>query len=180
MYSHETISFLFAIGITLLQIDLLILIGMYLFAPEGKWMKMVNKHSLKIVAFISFLSIAGSLTYSELLQFTPCKLCWFQRIFLYPTFFIGVVASIVRDPKALRYTLVLSSVGILFSAYHYFLQMSGIEGLPCAVVGQTNSCGGVFVKEFGYITIPFMALTLNLYVIVASWIGLKLQKNQNI
>jgi len=118
------------------------------------------------------------LTYSELLKFPPCKLCWFQRIFLYPSLFIGLIGFITKDRNALRYSLVLSSVGILFSAYHFFIQMSGITGLPCTAVGQSDACGGIFVQEFGFVTIPFMALTLNLYIIVVSWVGLKLTKSK--
>jgi len=51
--------------------------------------------------------------------------------------------------------------------------MSGVTGLPCSAIGQSDSCGGIYVKELGYITIPLMAWTLNLYIIVVSYLGLK-------
>jgi len=173
METYEIVSLVLAIGLILMHLDILGIIGFHLFAPEGKMAKIVANHALKLVAGIGLLSILGSLTYSEILHFSPCKLCWFQRIFLYPSFFIGLIGYLTRDRNALRYTLVLSSVGILFSSYHYFLQMSGITGLPCSAVGQSDSCGGIYVKELGYITIPLMAWTLNLYIIVVSYLGLK-------
>lgn len=178
MYSHETFSLIFGIGVILMHLDILGIIGFHLFAPKGKMSQMVKRHALKLVAGIGLLSIVGSLTYSELLNFAPCKLCWFQRIFLYPSFIIGLIGYSKRDQNALRYTLALSAIGIVISSYHYFLQMSGVEGLPCSTVGQSDSCGGVFVKQFGYITIPLMAWTLNLYIIVVSYLGLK-QKNES-
>lgn len=173
MDTYEIISIIFAIGVIMLHLVILAIIGFHLFLPEGRIARVVNNHALKLVMIIGLVSIVGSLTYSEFLQFTPCKLCWFQRIFLYPAFFIGLVGHIMQDRNALRYTLVLGFVGILFSSYHYFIQMSGVTGLPCTAVGQSDSCGGIYVKEFGYITIPLMAWTLNLYVIVISYLGLK-------
>jgi len=177
METFEIVSLTLAVGVVLMHLDILGMIGFRLFAPEGSMARMVQKHALKIVAGVGLLSILGSLTYSEILHFAPCKLCWFQRIFLYPSFFIGLVGYLKRDRNALRYTFLLSSIGILISSYHYFLQMTGITGLPCSAIGQSDSCGGVFVKEFGYITIPLMAWTLNLYVIVASYIGLNQKKS---
>ncbi len=174
--SYETVGLIFALGVIFLHLDILIIIGAYLFAPEGWIMRFVKKHALKLVLLMGIFSMIGSLTYSEVFKFTPCKLCWLQRIFLYPSVVVGLIGVLTKDRNALRYTLVLSSVGIVISAYHYFIQMSGVTGLPCTAVGQSDACSGTFVKEFGYITIPLMALTLNLYIIVISWVGLKLTR----
>lgn len=167
---------LFAWGILLLQADILIIVLACLFDRDGWIIRVVKKYALPILAFIGACAIVGSLTLSEGLGWEPCKLCWFQRIFLYPTFFIALVAWWKNDRGAVRYILTLTLVGICFSIYHYFLQMSGTTTMPCSVMGQGPSCGATFIKQFGYITIPMMALTLNLYAIVVSWIVLLKEK----
>ena len=163
----------FAIGVLLLQADLLIIVLGYIFDRDGWIVKTVRNWALPIVALMGLFAIVGSLTLSEGLMWEPCKLCWFQRIFLYPAFFIGLIAWWKKDRNALRYTLALALVGLLFSIYHYFIQMTGSTSLPCSVMGQGPSCGGTYIKEFGYLTIPMMALTLSAYAAVTSWIGLQ-------
>lgn len=170
---------LFAFGILLLQADLLIVVLAYIFDRNGWVVRVVHKYAIPIVGLMGLFAIIGSLTLSEGLGWTPCKLCWFQRIFLYPSFFIGLIAWWKQDRNALRYTLVLSIVGVLISIYHYYLQMSGTTSLPCSVMGQGPSCGGTFIKQFGYMTIPMMALTLAAYAGVISWIGLRRPHNEH-
>lgn len=166
------ISKLFAVGILLVQIDFLVILGAFIVNRDGWITDIVRTYALLLVTLAGLIAIVGSLTYSEIFGFEPCKLCWFQRIFLYPSFFIGLIGYYFKDKNALRYTLALSLVGIFISIYHYTIQMTGVSLIPCSAVGQSSACSGTYVQEFGYITIPMMALTLNAYVIAASWIGL--------
>jgi disulfide bond formation protein DsbB len=51
---------------------------------------------------------------------------------------------------------VLAGSGALISVYHYAVQwMPGLEATGCAL---NNPCSAVFVREFGFVSIPFMAL----------------------
>lgn len=169
----------FGIGTFLLQIDLLIVLIAYVLYPNGWVSRFVNKWSLYIITLFGVSSIVGSLIYSEFLKFDPCKLCWIQRIFLYPTAIIGLVSIWKKDTKALWYTLFLSIIGSLFSLYHYIIQMAPVsESLPCSATGD-GGCGGIYTLELGYITIPMMTLTLFLYIILVSIIGLRDVKENN-
>ncbi len=128
---------------------------------------MLKENALSFVVIVTFLATAGSLSFSELLDFEPCKLCWFQRIFMYPQLFMGVFALLKKEKRALVYLLVLSIPGALIAAYHYYGQMIDTSALPCSAVGLTASCSTKFFTQFGYITIPFMALTAFLLIIMS-------------
>jgi disulfide bond formation protein DsbB len=179
MESYEIIGKIFGIGVLLLQLSMLALIVMYLVWPNCWGSKIVKKYSLYFVAFLGIMSIVGSLTYSEFVKFDPCKLCWVQRIFLYPTAFIALLAIWRRDTGALWYTLVLSVIGACFSLYHYMIQIVPVSSaLPCSATGE-GGCGGFYVIEMGYITIPMMALTLSMFIILLSIIGIRNDKENN-
>jgi len=179
METYEIVGKVFGIGVFLLQLDLVALIVIYLVWPNSWAAGIAKKYALHFVAFLSIMSIVGSLTYSEFIKFDPCKLCWIQRIFLYPSAFIALLAIWRKDVGALWYTLTLSIVGICFSIYHYMIQIAPVsKALPCSATGE-GGCGGFYVIEMGYITIPMMALTLFLFIIVLSIIGIRDDKKSN-
>jgi disulfide bond formation protein DsbB len=105
------------------------------------------------------------LFYSEFAHFAPCELCWIQRIFLYTQAIILFVAIIARKKERVRRygeivrraCLVLSGIGFPVSAYHTYLQLGGGSIIPCSATGP--SCQYVYFIEYGYVTIPSMALT---------------------
>lgn len=101
----------------------------------------------------------GSLYFSEGLGYTPCMLCWFQRIFMYPLSIILFVAYRIKDTDVWKYVLPLSSIGLLIAGYHYYLQRAANPFAPCSTIGYAVSCTDKFFMEFGYITIPWMALS---------------------
>ena len=78
---------------------------------------------------------------------------------MYPQVIILIIALAKKDQRINDYTLVLSIIGGLIAAFHYFSQVSGISLLPCAAIGYSVSCARRFVMEFGYLTIPLMSLS---------------------
>src|SRR6476646_218239 len=48
---------------------------------------------------VAAIATAGSLFFSEVSQFIPCRLCWFQRIGMYPLAAILLMAAIRRDTR---------------------------------------------------------------------------------
>lgn len=123
-----------------------------------------REHALGFSFCIAFASTASSLFYSEIAGFAPCVLCWWQRIFLYPQVFILGIAWYKKEAGALMYTLPLSVIGGVIAFYHSYLQFGGLSPVPCPASGP--SCTQVYFLEYGYITIPTMALTSFLALIV--------------
>jgi len=106
---------------------------------------------------VALVATLGSLYYSEVMHFTPCTLCWYQRILMYPLVIVTLVGIFLQDEYLPTYVLPFSVIGILVSGYHYLIQI-GILPQPTSCTGGVP-CGSRYVDIAGFITIPFMALT---------------------
>jgi disulfide bond formation protein DsbB len=139
----------------------LVLIG----TGRGKWLTAnVGPQALALAATVAVVATLGSLYFSEVAHFTPCTLCWYQRICMYPLAPLLVIAAVRRDAGIRLYGIVLAAVGALISTYHVVLER--YPTLESSVCDPTNPCTLVWVKRFGYLTIPGMALSGFALVIV--------------
>ncbi|MDB5204716.1 MAG: thiol-disulfide oxidoreductase-like protein [Candidatus Taylorbacteria bacterium] len=127
--------------------------------PNSEFVKILGDNGFKLTFLVALISTCGSLFYSDVLGYEPCKFCWFQRIFMYPQALILGLALWRKEWNLYFYSIVMSVIGGLIALNHYILQMTGSSIIPCSAVGQSVSCSKVFVVHLGYITIPFMALS---------------------
>ncbi|HVA96381.1 MAG TPA: disulfide bond formation protein B [Candidatus Acidoferrales bacterium] len=106
-----------------------------------------------VVFIVALLSAIFSLFFSEILKFTPCVLCWYQRIFMYPMVFISAI-SIMRKQKDLHYYILpLSIIGFLIGFYQNLLIWKIIpETIAPCTAGV--SCVQQPIVLLGFITIP--------------------------
>jgi hypothetical protein len=116
----------------------------------------VTAHILWLGFAVSTLSVFASLVYSSVIGFAPCLLCWYARISIYPQAIIYGLAAYKKDTSVLDYTLALSAFGIIVSGYHTYIENVGYSALPCTT--EAVSCLARPVLEYGFITIPVMAL----------------------
>ena len=150
-------------GAILLQIFSVFALTVLFFGPKknGKniFLDFINEHLLSLGFFVSFSSSLFSLVYSEIVNFPPCYLCWYQRIFIFPLVFLFGVAMWEKDRRIIRYILPLAAVGFIISVYQNFFYYFGQNSdLPCDVSG--TFCYQRLVSEFGgYISIPMLALS---------------------
>jgi len=131
----------------------------FLFTKKPAWMSVISKRAFILAFLVALVATLGSLTYSEILGYDPCKLCWLQRIFMYPQVILLGMALWKKDDKITDYSLVLSVIGGFIALYHYLLQLGIAPAVPCSAVGYSTTCSKQFVLEYGYITIPMMALS---------------------
>ena len=115
----------------------------------------VGPMSMALAAVVALVATAGSLYLSEVAHFTPCRLCWYQRIGMYPMVVICGLAALRRDLRAWPYPLALSLLTLVISTYHVLLER--YPTLETSVCEVANPCTIVWVKHFGFVTIPFMA-----------------------
>lgn len=126
-----------------------------------------SRNGFFLALIVSLTATVGSLTYSWGLGYEPCEFCWFQRILMYPLVIILAMALWKkRDPNAADYVLGLSVPGAIIAGYHYLLQIGVTSYAPCDALGYSVSCSKVFVMNFGYITIPLMAFSAFLLIIL--------------
>lgn len=145
--------------LVILSQGLFIFLLLSFFLQNQKLKNFISSYALATAFIISLTATLGSLFYSEILGWEPCKFCWFQRIFMYPQVLILGISIFIKDDKVWRYVIPLSAIGGLISLNHYILQTTGSSIIPCSALGQSVSCSKVFVMNYGYITIPLMATT---------------------
>ena len=121
--------------------------------------KFFGAHAFILAFSIASGSLLSSLFYSEVAGFAPCLLCWWQRIFFYPQVVLFAVAFLKKDGEIEDYIIALSAIGGIIAAYHSYLQFGGSPLVPCSASAVAASCAQRYFLEFGYITIPTMALT---------------------
>ena len=127
---------------------------------------------LQLAWLQTIVAVLGSLYYSEVLEFTPCVLCWYQRIAMYPQVLILGIAAFKEDFHALRYTVPLTIIGLLISVYHNALYYHLIPAsiTPCK---SGVSCTTAQVTYLGFITIPLMELAAFAVILTCSVLALK-------
>ncbi len=130
------------------------------------WLATVRQYGLWAMFAITATATAGSLYFSESVGFAPCKLCWYQRIAMYPIAVITLVAALRRDNGIARYTVVLAPLGLIVAVYHYLLEWGIVnESTVCSI---DIPCTQIWFREFGFITLCFMAGTAFIAVIAFS------------
>lgn len=106
---------------------------------------------------VAATATAGSLYFSEVAHFLPCRLCWFQRVAMYPLSVVLLVGAIRRDPGLRWYVGPIALVGAGVAAYHTLLEWKPeLDTGACEVFGP--SCTDIWFKEFGFLTLASMAL----------------------
>ena len=130
-----------------------------------------------LVFVVSLLSALISLFFSEILKFTPCLLCWWQRIFMYPMVFISAVSIIRKQKDLYYYILPLSIIGFLIGFYQNLLVW---HILPEAIAPCTAgvSCVDQPFVLFGFITIPLGAMISFAFITFCMILYAKLQKEK--
>jgi len=105
---------------------------------------------------VAAVSTMGSLFFSEVMEFPPCVLCWYQRIAMYPLVAILLVGSFrgARESYAFAFPLVVC--GWLVAVYHNLLHYEIVpeSASPCL---EGVSCATVYIDWFGFITIPMLS-----------------------
>lgn len=145
--------------------------------PRGMILGFVRRFGFWLIFLVSFMAMIGSLSFSEILGWVPCKLCWWQRILMYPQVLISLLAVKINDKKAYFYHFFLSLFGFLIAFFHYLIQRGIVKGIDCNLVATSGTCLFKINFAFGFISIPFMAGTSFLIILLVSFLSLREFKN---
>ena len=120
---------------------------------------------------VALAATLGSLYFSEVANFIPCPLCWYQRIAMYPLAVVLLVAALLRDRRGVLYAAALPLTGAAIATWHVYLERHPeLEGESCRVGGAP--CTTRWIWEFGYVSLPVLALTAFLTIgalLVFAW-----------
>ena len=108
---------------------------------------------------VAAVATGGSLFFSEVAGFVPCELCWFQRICMYPLSILLLLMAWQDDYRAARYLFPLPVIGAGISIYHLLLENKVVGQASACLVSAPGGCATKWINEFGYMTIPTLALT---------------------
>ena len=132
--------------------------------------KVINPMIIFGCFLIASVATLGSLFFSEVMEFVPCSMCWYQRIFMYPLVLIFLINLLYPDEKVFKYSLPLVLTGLLFAIYHNLLMWEIIpeSAVPCK---QGVPCSTEYFEYFGFINIPFLSLFAYALILVLLLVG---------
>lgn len=136
-------------------------------SPSFSRLRSLVEHSRHLILYaawlVSIVAFLGSVTFSEVLKLAPCKLCWIQRIFMFPLVFILGTGIIFKDQKVPFYVLPLSLSGLAVSFYHVLLYR-GILPEAKGFCEAGISCTTKYVEFFGFLSIPALSFLGFLFI----------------
>jgi len=150
---------------------------------RAKLYSFIHKYILELLFWGIMSAVIGSLVYSEIIGFPPCDLCWYQRVFLYPQAIIVLMAMFRKDKTVIDYLVPLSILGALVAFYQSLVQWGVSFGSVLDCTASGGECAKIYVSEYSYITIPFMSLSVFVYIIALKFVyyhkGRKIRKENN-
>lgn len=106
---------------------------------------------------VALVATAGALFLGEVMGKTPCLLCWYQRIAMFPLVLVLGLGVFDGDARSARYALPLAWAGWSVALYHSLLYWGVISeaASPCR---QGVSCADADLQVAGFVPIPLMSL----------------------
>ena len=107
---------------------------------------------------IALTATLGALFIGEVLGQTPCVLCWYQRIAMFPLAWILGVACLTNDLRIGRYALPLALTGGAIALWHSLLYAGIVKEaiVPCQQSGP--SCTDSAMLTVADLPIPYLSL----------------------
>lgn len=140
-------------------------------AAAERWWNALRRHlsptgAVGLAWLIAAVSMSGSLYFSEGAGFTPCRLCWFQRGFMYPLVaLLAVTAWAISRPAVAsasrwlrRAGMTAALAGTAVATWHLLVErFPSLES--AASCDPTTPCSLVWFERLGFITLPYMAFS---------------------
>jgi disulfide bond formation protein DsbB len=162
--THRLIVALAALGVLgqVLAALLLLIALLWLFGirqPLRTFRRWIWGYELWLAFLVAAVATGGSLFFSEVAHFVPCELCWYQRICMYPLSITTLLMALADDHRAARYLLPLPLVGAGVSTYHLLVENGVVKQTQACLLSAPGGCATKWINEFGFVTIPTLALT---------------------
>jgi Disulfide bond formation protein DsbB len=125
----------------------------------------VADQGVPLAWLVAVVATLGSLYLSEGAHLTPCRLCWYQRIAMYPLVVVLGLGWLRRDAGARLTGAVLAGLGLAVNLWHLAVELwPSIEGDGC---DPANPCSLRWVEVWEFWTIPRMATVAFALVLLA-------------
>jgi len=112
---------------------------------------------LQIAWVVALAATLGALFVGEVMGQTPCVLCWYQRIAMFPLAVLLGIAAFRGDRGVRVYALPLAVSGLGIAAFHSLLY-AGIVPEAIEPCGAGPSCASADMTILGGVPLPFLSL----------------------
>ena len=148
----ETFNTLNAVSILLFGV--LALVGLIAMYARHSFADLIARHSNTILRVMFVGAVLGSFTYELVFGYTPCLLCWYQRIAILSITILLFTADIRTSVLLRKQVLILAGLGLSIALVHNYIDIvpNGLD-----ICGAGPSCLLRYVNAFGFVTIPFMS-----------------------
>lgn len=112
---------------------------------------------LLLAWMVATTATLGALFLGEVMGMTPCVLCWYQRIFMFPLVIVLGMAAYFDDRRGAVYALALALGGLVVAGYHTLLVAGLIPKawVPCSA---GVSCTDQKLEVLNGVQIPWLSL----------------------
>ena len=121
--------------------------------------RLISGYEHWLAFLVAALATTGSLFFSEVAHFTPCALCWYERICMYSLAILTLIAAARGGRRAARWLLPVPVIGAGLSVYHVLIENGLAPQFMACLLSLPGGCGMKWIDEFGFMTIPTLALT---------------------
>lgn len=122
---------------------------------------------------VAVVATASALFLGEVMGMTPCVLCWWQRIAMFPLAVILGIACYGEDRRGAVYALPLALAGVLLAGYHTLL-VAGLVSAAWIPCGTGVSCAKQSLAVFNGLQLPWLSLAA--FVLIAVLLIVSLRK----
>ena len=165
----ETVQMFSALLATLAALGaLVVFIAVFLGARGDVLLAGIREVAHWLAFSVAAAAMIGSLYFSEVAEFVPCKLCWYQRIAMYSLAIILVIATVRRDRAIAPYAMVLAALGAGIAGYHWLLERW--PSLDTGTCSADAPCSVPYFEVFGFVSLAFMAFSAFVTVLVFLWV----------
>lgn len=147
-------------GLLAAAANIAVVVALLLLIPKAAGLRSqvlvaIEDREMHLSWVVAAVATFGSLYLSEIVHLEPCRMCWYQRIAMYPLVVILAVAAWRRDRRSGSYVVPIAGIGIVISIYHFAMQhFPSLEGGAC---GSGVACSTPYFRQFGFMSIPYMA-----------------------
>lgn len=112
---------------------------------------------LLLAWLVATVATLGAIFLGEVMGMTPCVLCWYQRIFMFPLAIVLGMAAYLDDRRGAVYALALTLGGLGVAVYHTLLVAGLIPKawVPCSA---GVSCADQKLEILNGVQIPWLSL----------------------
>ena len=121
---------------------------------------------------VALVATAGAVFMGEVMGMTPCLLCWYQRIAMFPLVVVLGLGLLDGDDRSVRYAVPLAAAGWAIALYHcaVFWGLVTEALVPC---GKGGSCADADVQVAGFVPIPLLSLAAFTMILALLWVSKK-------